>query len=73
MRPDRFRTGRLRGPGGAIKLDEVTLADSLSLSAKILDSLESGEYTVSWRAAPHDDHPVRGRYGFTIESSSDLR
>jgi methionine-rich copper-binding protein CopC len=68
--PDVEQSGiSVRGPGGAVGLDEVTLADSLSLAAKILDSLESGEYTVSWRAAPHDDHAVRGRYNFTVESS----
>jgi methionine-rich copper-binding protein CopC len=72
--PDVEQSGiSVRGSGGAVRLDEVMLADSLSLSAKILDSLESGEYTVSWLAAPHDDHAIRGRYKFTVESSRNSR
>lgn len=72
--PDVQQSGiSVSGPGGAVRLDNVTLADSLSLSAKIFDSLESGEYTVSWRAAPHHDHAVRGRYRFNVEGSGDPR
>jgi methionine-rich copper-binding protein CopC len=74
QQPDVEQSGiSIRGPGGAVKLEKVRLADSLSLSAKVLDSLEPGDYTVSWLAAPHDDHGIRGRYKFTVESSRDPR
>lgn len=70
--PDLAQSGiSLGGPGGAVRLEKVVLADSVSLSARILDPLAPGEYTVSWRAAPHDDHGIRGRYGFTVEGSRD--
>jgi len=66
--PDLEQSGiSLSGPGGAVELDSVTLADSVSLSSKVVGALEAGEYTVSWRAAPLDDHAVRGRYHFTVE------
>jgi len=66
--PDLAQSGiSLMGPGGAERLEDVALADSVSLSSKVVDALEPGEYTVSWRAAPHDDHAVRGRYRFTVE------
>ena len=65
--PDVQQSGiSLRGPGGGVRLDTVRLADSLSLSARILDPLRPGDYTVAWLAAPHDDHGIRGRYRFTV-------
>ena len=50
-----------------VGLDAVALVDSVSISAKVLGAMAAGEYTVSWRAAPHDDHGARGRFTFIVE------
>lgn len=72
--PDLEQCGiSVRGAGGTVRLEAVELADSMALSAKVIDTLEPGEYTVSWLAAPHDDHGVRGRYKFTVEGSRQPR
>ena len=70
--PDLEQSGiALLGTSGMIQLDEVALADSVSISAKVTGAMEPGEYIVSWRAAPHDDHGTRGRFKFKVESSRD--
>ena len=63
----------VRGPGGGVRLGPVALDDSVSITAAVLESLEPGEYTVSWLAAAPDDHPVRGRYSFTVEAAGRRR
>jgi methionine-rich copper-binding protein CopC len=70
--PDLEQSGiALLGTSGIVQLDEVALVDSVSISAKITGPMEPGEYIVSWRAAPLDDHGSRGRVKFTLESSRD--
>lgn len=61
----------VRGPAGAVALADVSAPDSLSLSAEFVAPLEPGEYTVSWLGTPYEDHPVRGRYKFTVEAIND--
>ncbi len=56
----------LRGSDGAIDLGELTLPDSVSVSAPVTGSMADGEYRVSWIASAKDDHAVRGRYSFTV-------
>ena len=34
-----------------------------------LDELPEGSYTVEWRAASADAHPISGTYGFTVNAS----
>jgi hypothetical protein len=63
----------LLGTSGMVELEEVALVDSLSISAKAVGAMEPGEYIISWRAAPHDDHGSRGRVKFTVEGSRDPR
>ena len=70
--PDLEQSGiALLGTSGMIQLDDVALTDSTSISARVMGDMEPGEYIVSWRAAPHDDHGSRGRFKFKIESSRD--
>ena len=70
--PDLEQTGiALLGTSGMVELEDVALVDSVSISAKVVGAMAAGEYIVSWRAAPHDDHGTRGRFEFKVESSRD--
>jgi methionine-rich copper-binding protein CopC len=65
--PDLEQSGiALLGTSGMVELEEVALVDSVSISAKVVGVMAAGEYIVSWRAAPHDDHGTRGRFEFTV-------
>jgi putative copper export protein/methionine-rich copper-binding protein CopC len=60
---------RLTGPdGSAIELGAIALdlGSARALVAPIAGSLAPGEYTVSWRTASADGHPVEGHYSFRI-------
>lgn len=60
----------LRGPAGSIELsDPRTTEDKKVLSVGIDAELAEGSYTVSWTAAPLDDHNGRGRYEFTVDGN----
>jgi methionine-rich copper-binding protein CopC len=58
----------LTGPGGAVKLGPVTTSpdDSLRLSVAVESELGSGDYTVTWRTASADGHPVTGKVPFGV-------
>ncbi len=61
----------LRGPGGSVKLSNRQESDNPRvLSVTIEGELRDGPYTVSWTAAPTDDHGGRGRFGFQIGSGN---
>ena len=65
--PDLEQSGiALMGTSGMVELEELALVDSVSISAKVVGAMVPGDYIVSWRAAPHDDHGSRGRFEFTI-------
>ena len=67
--PDMSRTSfSIRGPDGSVELDSIRSSseDPDVVRAKVLGAMPEGSYTVSWLAAPTDDHGVRGRYSFTI-------
>ena len=60
----------LRGPDGSVKLGAAAGAeDPKVLVVPILDPLGPGTYTVSWTAAPLEDHGVRGRFRFTVAAA----
>lgn len=60
----------LRGPAGSIELsDPRTTEDRKVLSVEIDAELAEGSYTVSWTAAPLDDHNGRGRFEFSVAGS----
>ena len=57
----------LRGPAGSIELSDPRRTDDQKLLAVDIEGeLSEGSYTVSWTAAPLDDHSGRGRYDFTV-------
>lgn len=63
----------LTGPdGSAVTLGTLRLdsASSAVLVAPITGRLTAGTYTVAWRTASADGHPVRGRYTFTIAAGA---
>ena len=70
--PDTARsTFSIRGPAGGVDLGEVLMdaeADSTVLKAVVEGEMPPGAHTVSWVAAPMEDHAVRGRFSFTIGS-----
>lgn len=57
----------VRGPDGSLELGDIVLGEEPEiLRAQVKGAMPSGEYTVSWVGAPLDDHPVRGRYKFSV-------
>ncbi len=57
----------LRGPDGTMRLGKIERGDdSVAFKATVLSELSEGRYTVSWLAAPYEDHGVRGRFRFTV-------
>ncbi|HEX6534907.1 MAG TPA: copper resistance protein CopC [Gemmatimonadaceae bacterium] len=59
----------LTGPDGApVALGTLAVdpASSRTLVATIGGALRAGRYTVTWRTASPDGHPVRGHYSFVI-------
>jgi len=69
--PDTARSSfSVRGPDGRVELGDIVMGESEEiLTAPVTGPMPVGDYTVSWVAAPLDDHTVRGRYSFTIEAS----
>ncbi len=64
----RFSDISLVGPLGEVRTGEIFVpVDSPSvLAVRVLGGLGAGEYTVHWRAASADGHPMEGEYRFTI-------
>lgn len=57
----------VRGPDGRVDLGDISAGDSPEiLRAAVNGPLVDGTYTVSWVAAPIEDHAVRGRFTFTV-------
>ncbi len=58
----------VRGEEGSVDLGEISVGDSPEvIQASVDDELAPGSYTISWVAAPMDDHTVRGRFVFTVQ------
>lgn len=70
--PDPERSSfSIRGPAGAVALTDMRIGENPEfMHARVEGSMPAGTYTVSWIAAPMDDHTVRGRYEFTVDSPS---
>ncbi|MEX2111005.1 MAG: copper resistance protein CopC [Gemmatimonadaceae bacterium] len=62
----------LRGPRGIETLTDLAIdaVDRFQLSAKVLRELMPGRYTVTWRTAASDGHPVQGIFAFTVLGTS---
>ncbi len=51
-----------------VKISDVTV-EAAALSPAVVsvnETLAAGTYTVMWRAASGDGHPVNGKFGFTV-------
>lgn len=63
----------LRGPAGdTISLTALRHADSTRrvIEAELNGAPHAGAHTVEWTVAGTDGHPVRGTFGFTIDSAA---
>ena len=59
----------MRSPSGEpVQLGEAqTTNDPRQIKLTVLDDMDAGTYTVSWIAAPKDDHGGRGRFSFDMQ------
>jgi methionine-rich copper-binding protein CopC len=59
---------RLTGPGGNVPLGRPTFAGDVAapVEATVGQPLARGTYTVSWKTASRDMHPVTGEFRFTV-------
>lgn len=55
----------LEGPKGAVKLGEVKAGENRSLTAEVLEPLQPGAHTLTWRTAGNDGHVISGTRTFT--------
>lgn len=61
------RVQLLGADGRAITLAKPALSDAgRTISAGIPTTLAAGTYTVNWRVAGRDGHPVAGKFRFTV-------
>lgn len=64
----------LRGPSGVVASTEepgvVTGSGGQELRLPLEDPLPGGAYTVEWRTAGPDSHPIEGRYDFRVQASA---
>jgi len=69
--PDLEQTSfSVRGAAGNVELGEIAVGESAEvIRARVAQPLADGEYLLSWVGAPADDHPVRGRYAFTVQAA----
>ena len=69
--PDLTRSSfSIRGPDGVVELGDIQAGDKPEvMSAAVVGQMPAGSYTISWVGAPADDHSVRGRFDFTIETA----
>lgn len=58
-----------RADSQQVKLGALTevKTEKNAIAATIAEGLKSGVYTVSWKAASSDGHPVKGKYSFTVK------
>lgn len=64
----RLSSVTLNGPGGAVPLGRVVQdsTDRKVLKATVNGEMRPGRYTISWRTASSDGHPIRGEIPFTL-------
>lgn len=57
--------------GITVRLGAIRRGDaSLSIEASILDTLRAGRYTVGWRVAGSDGHPITGSFSFVSAATA---
>lgn len=60
----------LEGPKGAVKLGDVKAGDERSLVADVLEPLQPGPHTLTWKTAGNDGHVITGTRTFTYAPAS---
>lgn len=55
----------LEGPKGAVKLGDVAAGEEQSLTAAVLEPLQAGPHTLTWKTAGNDGHVITGTRVFT--------
>lgn len=62
---------RLQGPAGVVKVGAVVVdpKDDKRLSSAVEAPLAPGRYTVAWRTASADGHPISGEIPFRVRSA----
>ncbi len=60
---------QVTGPSGPLDLEPVQVAER-SLVQPLPADLPPGEYTVQWRAASGDGHPIEGTFAFTSTAAA---
>jgi copper resistance protein C len=60
---------QVTGPSGPLELEPVQVAER-SLVQPLPVDLPPGEYTVQWRAASGDGHPIEGTFAFTSTAAA---
>lgn len=65
----------LEGPAGKVELGEVERDEDAPevLFASVPEPLPDGRYTVSWVTSSGDGHPVKGEFGFRIDTTARVR
>lgn len=56
--------------GKRVDKNDVTLAAENKKALVTLGELSSGKYTVRWKALSADQHPMRGKFTFTVSESA---
>ena len=66
--PMRITQFEVSGPGGAVPLtDDPDSEPSQQYFVTPAETLEAGDYEVSWRGLAGDGHMMSGRFGFSVE------
>ncbi len=65
----RLSSVSLTGPHGAVQVERVRQdsTDKKLLVARITGTMHEGDYTIAWRTASSDGHPIRGEIPFSIK------
>lgn len=65
----------LQGPAGEVELGDVERdeEDAKILFASVPEPLPDGQYSVSWATSSGDGHPVRGDFGFRVQTAASDR
>jgi copper transport protein len=61
-----FTSIRLLTPSGEIALDSLMADTGNVIHARVPRALPAGDYTVAWRTASADGHPIRGEFRFSV-------
>lgn len=58
----------LEDADGATVVEEEGTVEGTEVRLELVEPLPNGDYTVAWRVASSDGHPIEGRIPFTVEA-----